>query len=361
MAKLDVIVVGAGIWGLCCAYACAKRGLSVWVLEADRIGNSASGGIVGALAPHTPDQWDDKKQFQFEALSEAGPFWAGVDTLSGHASGYGQIGRLVPLVSTRTRALAEERIGSAQKLWQGKYDWLVLDRHPLLAEEVASHGVVYDSLSGRLFPAQALASLAAACRALGVDIIEERRVLKVDGHCVVGNWGQSEAQSIILAAGVAGFRLLEPHLGPMTGRAVKGQAALLDVNLAGAPQIFADGVYIVPHAYGCTAVGSTSEREWLDPLSVDEKLNSVLDTAHRVCPSLAGAEVMQCWAGLRPRAPRPDPMLGPVPGLDGVYSAMGAFKIGFGIAHKVGELLADYAQDRSVQLPPSFCVEHHLR
>ncbi|MCP5088749.1 MAG: FAD-binding oxidoreductase [Rhodobacteraceae bacterium] len=362
MAKqdADVIVVGAGVWGLCCAFACAKRGLSVRVLEADRIGSGASGGIVGALAPHTPEQWEPKKQFQFEALSEAASFWSGVDALSGQVSGYGRIGRLMPLTSERTRALAEERVDQANQLWQGKYDWTVLSSHPLVAEEIALHGIVFETLSARLFPAHALKSLVAACRALGVQIEEGQRVAEIGAHNVSGPWGKTEAKSVILAAGVSGFSLLEPHVGPMNGQAVKGQAALLDIDLGDAPQIFADGVFVVPHAHGCTAVGSTSEREWQNARLVDEKLDVVLAKAQKICPSLAGAEVIQRFAGLRPRAPRPDPMLGPVPGLEGVYAAMGSFKIGFGIAHKVGEVLADYATGNQVDLPPKFQVGQHL-
>ncbi len=361
MAMQDVIVVGGGIWGLSCAYACVKRGLSVLLLEADHIGCGASGGIVGALAPHTPDQWDQQKQFQFEALSVAGEFWAEVDAASGLPSGYGRIGRLVPLLNDRTRKLAEYRIHAAQELWQGRYDWLVLDRHELVAREASTHGLIYDTFSARLFPSLAVVSLASACRFAGVKIVEQSAVTQLDNHRVCGVWGESTAQTVIVAGGVAGFELLNSHLGGEVGTAVKGQAALLDVDLGDAPQIFADGVYVIPHATRTVSVGSTSEREWEKSERVDEKLEAVLETARRVCPALKGAEVTMRWAGLRPKARRRNPMLGPVPGLDGVFAAMGAFKIGFGIAHKVGELLADYAEGKVVVLPESFTVGHHLQ
>ncbi len=44
MSKSDVIVVGGGIWGLACAYACAKRGQSVAVYEAGKVGPGVDGG-----------------------------------------------------------------------------------------------------------------------------------------------------------------------------------------------------------------------------------------------------------------------------------------------------------------------------
>ena len=71
----DVIIIGAGIFGLSCAYACAGRNLSVLVVDAKKIGFGASGGILGAMAPYTPDQWHAKKEYQFQALSTAEEHW----------------------------------------------------------------------------------------------------------------------------------------------------------------------------------------------------------------------------------------------------------------------------------------------
>ena len=122
---MQVIVIGAGIWGLACAYACARRGDAVTVYDAGRVGDGASGGIVGALAPHVPDQWNPKKQFQFEALDTADLFWSKADALSGIPSGYGRIGRLQPLLSKKAMELAEARSTSAKDLWQGLYHWQI--------------------------------------------------------------------------------------------------------------------------------------------------------------------------------------------------------------------------------------------
>jgi len=64
MAMADITVRGAGVFGLAIAWSCLLRGASVQVIDPAGPGAGASGGIVGALAPHVPENWNDKKAFQ---------------------------------------------------------------------------------------------------------------------------------------------------------------------------------------------------------------------------------------------------------------------------------------------------------
>jgi len=72
-------------------------------------------------------------------------------------------------------------------------------------------------------------------------------------------------------------------------------------------------------------------------------------------PGLAGAEVVSRWAGVRPRARTRAPVLGGWPGRDGHFVANGGFKIGFGMAPKVAEVMADLVLDgRDEGIPDGF-------
>ncbi|HGG65463.1 MAG TPA: FAD-binding oxidoreductase, partial [Rhodobacteraceae bacterium] len=67
------------------------------------------------------------------------------------------------------------------------------------------------------------------------------------------------------------------------------------------------------------------------------------------------------WAGVRPRGRKMTPILGAYPGRDGHFIANGGFKIGFGIAPKVGEVMADLVLDGDARgIPEGFSLEANL-
>jgi glycine oxidase len=144
------------------------------------------------------------------------------------------------------------------------------------------------------------------------------------------------------------------------GAGVKGQAAVLQCDLSGMPQVYADGLHIVPHADGTVAVGSTSERDWDDPVATDQQLDEVIVRARAACPALRDAPVIERWAGIRPRARSRAPMLGLHPTRPGEFIANGGFKIGFGMAPLVAELMADLVVDGTDRIPPEFRPEASL-
>ncbi len=361
-SKRDVIVVGGGIFGLSVAWSCIKRGLSVTLLEKASIGAGASGGIMGAMSPNVPENWSPKKQFQVDALLSAADHWREVDSVSGISSGYGRIGRVLPIADEKALNFAKIREVDAKTLWGGKADWRVVDTKDYegwIAPGIAPLGVVYENFSARINPRQACLSLAKALEIRGCDIREGWCVTDIGDNEVSGPDGKLTANSIVIAAGVGTFPLVDDYFFLNAGVGVKGQAAMLGgVDAGNMPMIFAQDTYVIPHANGQIAVGSTSENKWDDPYSIDEKLDQVLAKARDICPSLASSKILHCWADLRPRGRKPDPMLGPIDGPRGLFLASGGFKIGFGIAHMSGEVLADMITQTPYDLPKQFFARY---
>lgn len=349
MATVDVTVMGAGIFGLACAHACAARGARVRVVEWSHPGAGASGTPVGALAPHVPEGWNEKKAFQLDSLLMAAEYWAGIEQLSGRTTGYARLGRYQPIADTTALARAERRAVEAETLWRGRAVWRVIET-PVAggcAPVSPSGHVIHDTLSARIAPRAACAALARAIQALG-------------GEVRTGAEGPVEGQ-VIWATGYPGLAALSAELGRAVGSGVKGQAAILAHRAPEAPQVHGDGILIVPHRDGTVAVGSTTEREFDDPWSTDAQLDEVVARARAICPALAEAEVIERWAGLRPRARSLAPMLGPWPGRPGHFVANGGFKIGIGLAPKVGEAMAGLVlEGHDDGIPAGFRVEANL-
>lgn len=340
MASVDVTVRGAGIFGLSTAWACVQRGARVRVVDPYGPGSGSSGGIVGALAPHVPERWEDKKEFQLDSLLMAQQFWSEVEAAGRVSAGYGRTGRLQVLADDRAVGLAQDRAKDAEMLWQGRAIWKVVEvaDQGTFAPKSPTGLLVYDTLSGRMFPRHAVAALVAALETCGVDIVPEA---KDDG-------------AVIWATGYQGLLDLSEKTGAFFGNGVKGQSVLVKHSAPDAPQIFVDGLHLIPHANGTVAIGSTSERYFEDPTGTDAQCDVLLERAYEALPLLADAEILEKWAGVRPRAKTRAPLLGRWPGERDVFVANGGFKIGFGMAPKVAQVMADLVLNDIDQIPDDF-------
>lgn len=337
---VDVTVRGAGIFGLSIAWACAQRGASVQVIDPHGVGAGSSGGIVGALAPHTPERWNPKKAFQFDSLIMAQDWWAAVSDASGLPTGYLRSGRVQPIADANALALAQARAREAQDLWQGKAAWRIEDAQGAWCPQSPTGKVIHDTLSARLHPRM-------ACRALAQAMGD----VAPDG---------ADRGFVVHATGWQGLLDLSARFDRSMGAGVKGQSALLGFHAPDAPQLFADTLHIVPHADGTVAIGSTSERDFDAPDTCDRQLDDVIARALSAFPVLQDAPVIERWAGVRPRARSRAPMLGPWPGRPGHFIANGGFKIGFGMAPKVAHVMADLILEGIDAIPEGFRVEDNL-
>lgn len=340
MARVDVTVRGAGVFGLSTAWACVQRGARVRVVDPFGPGAGASGGIVGALAPHVPENWNEKKGFQRDSLLMADAFWRAVETAGGASPGYARTGRLQPIADEAALALARARAEGAAELWQGQAVWEVIRAGDAggFAPVSPAGWLIRDTLSARLHPRRACEALVAALRAGGAEIAPEAL----------------DEGAVVWATGWRGLHDLSEALGRKVGDGVKGQAALLRFDARTAPQLFVDGLHVVPHGDGTVAIGSTSERDFGAPDAVDAQCDALVARARAAVPALEEADVVARWAGVRPRARSRAPLLGGWPGRPGHFVANGGFKIGFGMAPKVAQVMADLVLERQDAIPDGF-------
>lgn len=351
----DTAIIGGGILGLWAARHAIKRGEKVILLEKRKIGAGASGGFLGALMPHMPDNWNAKKQFQFEGLDTLESVIAELEEDTGISCGYRRCGRIMPVTNEKLLGQIDRRIKGAEVNWQGRYELSVSQdfSHKWINPDIAKFGVQHDTLSARVNPRQYLASLDAYVRPR-CDLREGTEVTEVtdltlrqaqgEGHLALANGDKITAGKIIVANGYEAYSLLQPYMGKMNednpiGRGVKGQAVLLEFEHDDdLPIVYHDGSYIVPHAGNRVAIGSTSENTWQDANTFDESNMGFYERAIELVPALKDAPIIDKWARLRPRntleGRGTEPYFGTVEGYDNLIALIGGFKITLGVAHK---------------------------
>jgi glycine oxidase len=370
-SSVDIAIIGGGIVGLWCADRALAAGAGVALFESGTIGQGASGGLLGALMPHHPLDWNEKKQFQLDGLLSLPGEIERLESETGVSCGYARVGRIAPLETARRRSMNEAWASAASAVWPAQdlqarpLNWTVEDINPCpswLDEARMPHGLSFDSLSARASPRGLLAALQGRLLAANdAQLFENTPVEQVtaDGHVVFGGGQRFTAGQVILAAGTATSSLVPSRLLQSFGSAVKGQAALLRPQRPvdpGLPILFCNGVYVIAHDDGLIAIGSTTETSFENATSTDAKLDDLIARATVLCPALAEALVVKRWAGLRPKAVTADPLVGAVPGAGRVIIATGGYKISFAIAHKMADAAVAVASGNSADVPAVMAV-----
>ena len=371
----DVLIVGAGVFGLTIARACLGAGQSVLLVDEGIVGQGASYGLLGALLPHMSERWNDKKQFQFNVLRDFDKVRKELEEEVGMSIGYARCGRVVPLATANLRERHEIRSKEAETLWHLKetgYYHRVLPQDGLngwLNPDLCPEGYAFDNFSGRANPRAYCAAARESVLKRNGHILELAEVADVkdkgEGAEVSLTDGTILAAGVVvLATGYKAFPMIEDLTGqPELGKGVKGQAVIAKVGQPdGLPILYDRRVYVVPHDDGMCAIGSTTEEDWDDPHSTDAQCDEIWAKALNLCPMLGGAEIVQRWAGIRPKASKRDAMIGFLPGSKSLYVATGGFKIGFGLAHGIAQVSMERIAglEQTVELPASFEAAHHL-
>ena len=372
--QAELVIVGGGIMGLWAALKAERRGIDAILIDGERAGSGASGGLLGALMAHMPDRWNEKKQLQFDGLVSLEVEIAGLEAETGLSAGYRRCGRLIPLPKPHLRPIAERHSQEAGTNWQQKgrvFDWAVIEESPWAgwpSRSFCEAGLVHDGFAGRVSPRALIAALRARLEQTArVRVLEGAAVQSIDasaGRLTLADGSSVGFGNLLVAAGVGSFPLLEA-LGPAPakplGRGVKGQAALLKVDLLDdLPLLYLDGLYVVPHEGGHVAIGSTSENQFSTAFSTDGLLDALIVEARQLAPVLETALVVERWAGLRPKAVDRDPMVGPHPEHARVHALTGGFKVSFGIAHLLADAALDAISGQALPLPDSFSLAHHV-
>lgn len=359
----DVVIAGAGVIGLACAWRAAGRGLSVLVLERDRIAAGASGVAAGMLAPVGEASWGEEGllAFNLASLGTWDQFAAELTDDSRADLGFRRVGAL-HVAADRDEAEQLRHRHEVHRRHGLDARWLRASEcrrlEPGLASAIA--GGVEAPHEATVDPSGLCDALAAAVLEAGGEIVTGAEVvgaeLDAGGRRLRTADGRAHAaEAIVVAAGVwsAGDWLpaeLRPPLRP-----VKGEI----LTLRGSPGepvcvriVAGERVYVVPREDGRVIVGATVEERGFDTTVTAGGVHELLREAYRLLPDIAELELVDARAGLRPGTPDNIPLVGAV--ADGLIIACGHYRNGVLQAPATAEAVASLlvGEDLRPELAP---------
>lgn len=349
----DILIIGGGVIGLTTAWNLAGQGVSVSVVDRQQVGREASWAGAGMLPPGrlqnaiTPEARLRAYSHQlWKTLPEELKARTGID------NGYRRCGSVEICTANQAEAFDHQLSDwRAEGIVVEELDRTDIEKHiPALAENVPS-GVFLPEF-GQVRNPRHVKALAAACRQMGVEILEDQEQLSLtlSGQRVEATTPdrQFACDRICVCAGSWSSKVLDPLGVSLPVKPVRGQMVQLKVSQLPFSCVIEQGRrYIVPRADGLILVGSTEEYVGFEKRNTTEGVADLLKFAESLVPELGRAEVIRCWAGLRPGSPDELPFLGRIPQFDNLFVGAGHFRSGLQMSPGTGAVLADILLNRT--------------
>ena len=183
----------------------------------------------------------------------------------------------------------------------------------------------------------------------GVHVTDVRDTDQTAGVLERDRWRM--ADSVVLCGGawigqIATSLRLERSIIP-----IRGQMLLLKTSSPLSKRVINVGQrYLVFREDGHILVGSCEEETGFELGTTDSTLEALKEFAASVIPSLATAERVGSWSGLRPMTFDGFPMIGRVPECKNVYVAGGHFRSGLHLSPGTASVVTDLILDRNPML-----------
>jgi glycine cleavage system aminomethyltransferase T/glycine/D-amino acid oxidase-like deaminating enzyme len=356
MDRARAVVIGGGITGASVAYHLAKAGWRDTVLlEKDELTSGSTCHAAGLVTQFNPAATMMRfRRYSIELYEEIGVF---------------------ERVGSLRFASSEESLKELQR-GVSRARGIGLDVELISAEESARLmpaitkrsllGAIWIPADGHLDPHTATHALAAAARKQGAEVVTHRRVTgieRTDGGAVKAvqtSAGRIETDVVVVAGGI-----WAPQIAAMAGafivstpvdhqhaalHAVPGHELPHDMPCFRDPDNL---VYGKSEAGGVVLGGYEADpvARWIDGVPWDHAGTSLPPDQARFEPLLAGAARRFPFMGeagivklvCHPDAMTPDsnPLVGPIPGVPGLYMAAGLSLNGFGGGGGIGRSLAE--------------------
>src|SRR3989440_5931777 len=327
-----VAVVGGGVAGLSAARELARRGLGVVVFDVACPGTGASLAAAGMLAPQAEANGSDELFELLCASREMYPAFAEqLREESGVCIELDRTGTLYLAFTAKDEEEVERRFA-----WQTsaglEVERLTADEARALEPNVSPHvrAALRFPRDWQVENRRLVRALAASAERFGARVLRDTeacgvRVVAGRAEGVETPRGFLSAGAVVLAAGARtsrvplvvsereGAKAREEFDSHPSIEPVRGQMLCLQ-QPTHAPfarhVVYSPRGYIVPRRDGRLLAGSTSERAGFDAAVTAGGIHAIASHAIEIAPQVASLQLVDSWAGLRPRAADDWPVLG---------------------------------------------------
>ena len=400
---MRVAVIGGGVIGLACAHSLARAGADVVVLERGRCGEGCSFGntgwicpalsaplpaprvmgraLIGMLGRDSPllvqprlDPGFARWSWEFWRACSPARYRAGLEATVALARGTFErfdelrasgvdfeIHATGMVVAARSEAGLQEYVemieGAQRAGYEGPVEVLSGDelsaREPALAPDIVGGLVV--SAERYVRPEELTAALADHLRAGGVDVREGAEVTALErrdgGWTVTAGSDSTEADRVVLAAGAWSARLLASLGVRIPFEAAKGYS----VTASGDGVAPKHALYLAEAKVGASPFGEHVRLAGIfDLTGIDSSLRrrrigAIVRSSTPYFRNWRPERIELQWAGLRPYPADGLPIIGPVPGHEGLVAATGHGRLGITLAPATADAVTTLVVDG--QLP----------
>lgn len=360
----DVAIVGGGIMGSSAAFFLRQRGLSVTLLETDKVGRQASGTNFGNV------RRQGRPIFQLPLANRATRIWRQARELLGADVEYLQSGHMRVCFRDRPEnvGVMEDYAGQAREhgleleLISGN---ALRQRFAWLGPEVLAGS--YSAMDGHANPRLVAPAFARAAERLGARVCEDTRIVAAgkpgeDFELVAADGRVFRAPIVLITAGAwAGG--LTAQLGepvPLTPRAptmtvTEPVPYAIEPAVGVMTPLEVETVYFRQVARGNIVIGGSTRapsypdqyRAYVLPRNTLTQLEHI----RRLAPGLARLQIIRVWTGIEGYTDDTRPVMGASASVPGLFHAFGFSGSGFQIGPGVGETMAELIATGTTDIP----------
>lgn len=354
-----VVVVGAGVIGCAITYELSIRGVDVLLLEKDSIGSGGSAHATGSLnllgsefKPGASFLQGIQSYKLFPDLVSALEQETGMDLL------YQRRPQIRLALESKEETLLKESLA-----WQKQYlemEWIDGDQVRNIEPRISTavRGALYEPETSQLDSYRFTLAMAQAAEKNGAEIQNREVTGLIKDKGIVTHVKHSSGivpcDAVIFTMGPWAVDCAEWLGIPVPVVPLKGERLLLRYHGAPLPVLITSPKrgHMINRLDGLISVGSTGGRDYdkselflgteFDRHPTESARIDLLSRAIEVMPDLETAEVVEHVAGSRPLSSDTNPILGPVPGLQGAFLATGHGTKGIHLAPVTAKIIGDY-------------------